>query len=457
MDTATRSAKPPNHDLSHLLSTAAISRKALAARVNTLSARAGTSTAYTHTSVGNWLRGMHPRPPAPTLIAAVLAEHLGRPVNPIDIGMGASDTASTSGGLEFPRDPDQALALAASYWSTVDRRTLLNTPFVIGAFTGPALRWLATPTDSAPPRSKDGRRVGRADLDRLWTAADQARRADARHGGGTSMAVLHCLKATTHLLHGTYSSQAGRELFTATAELARIAGWAAVDMGRHAEAQRHLVQGLRLARAAGDTEAGCYVLSTMSLQAYLRGHITEAVDMAEGAYERARHVAAPRVLAFSKMAAAHAYGRAGDTRAASAAIATAERLLESIGTPTRDPAWIRYFTIERIASDCSEIFRDLGHPKAALRWSLQAAPMPTETRTRSVGLRTAVEATAFLQLRDLEQGLARADRALDILGQVTSTRGHDYLRTVNHALRPWSREPRVAHYLHRAGTVLART
>jgi hypothetical protein len=176
----------------------------------------------------------------------------------------------------------------------------------------------------------------------------------------------------------------------------------------------------------------------MSLQAYLRGHIDEAVDTVEGASERARHVGAPRVLAFATMAGAHAYGRAGDARAASAAIACAERLLESIGPHTRDPAWISYFTIERIASDSCEIFRDLRQPKAALRWSVQAAPMPEHAHTRSVGLRTAVEATAFLQLRDLDQGLARADRALGILGRVTSARGHDYLRTVADALRPWS-------------------
>lgn len=338
----------------------------------------------------------------------------------------------------------------------MDRRTLLSTPFAIGAFTAPAMRWLATPADPVAPRSADGRRVGRADLNRLWEAADAARRADTRYGGGTPTAVLHCLKTTAPLLHGTYRPEVGRELFTATAELARIAGWAAVDTGRHAEAQRHLIQALRLARAAGNTEAGCYVLSTMSLHGYLRGHLTEAVDMAEGAFERARHTAAPRVLAFAKMAAAHAYGRAGDARAASAAIAAAERLLETIGPHTRDPSWIASFSTERIASDSSEIFRDLGHPKAALRWSVQAAPMPTDTRTRSVGLRTAVEATAFLQLRDLDHGLARADRALDILGQITSTRGHDYLRTVNDALRPWNREPSVTDYLHQASAVLAR-
>lgn len=113
--TTARSTRTPNDDLARLLKTAAISRKALAAQVNTLSARAGAPTAYTHTHVGNWIRGMSPRPPAPALIAHVLTNHLGRAVSTADIGMGAPDDADAARGLEFHRDPDQALAVAASY------------------------------------------------------------------------------------------------------------------------------------------------------------------------------------------------------------------------------------------------------------------------------------------------------------------------------------------------------
>ncbi|GLF98106.1 sporulation protein [Streptomyces yaizuensis] len=458
MTGAPRTARGPNRLLEQLLDTAAISRKALAGRVNTLSAQAGTPRSYTHTHVTHWIRGKHPRPPAPTLIAAVLAEHLGRPVSPEEIGMGAPDPDGAALGLEFPRDPDDALAYAARYWSSVERRTLLATPFAISAYTSPTVRWLATPADPASGRHSGGRRVGRADVEQLWTAADRARQADARYGGGNpSTAVLGCLKRAMPLLHGTYTAETGRDLFAATAELARIAGWSAVDRGEHATGQRHLIQALRLARAGGDVDAGSYVLSTMALQSFLRGHLTDAADMADAAYERARHGGAPRVLAFAKMASAHAHGRAGDARAASAAIATAENLLDTIHPHTRDPSWLAYLDANRIASDASEIFRDLGQPRAALRWSRRAAPMPARTRTRSVGLRTAVEATAHLQLRDLDHGLASADRALTILSGVRSARARDYLRDVTGALRPWTREPQVADFLHRAGGALART
>ncbi|MFJ6486444.1 MULTISPECIES: hypothetical protein [unclassified Streptomyces] len=50
----------------------------------------------------------------------------------------------------------------------------------------------------------------------------------------------------------------------------------------------------------------------MSLHAYLQGHVNEAIDMAEGAYEQGKHQAAPRVLAFAKLAEARAHGKADD-------------------------------------------------------------------------------------------------------------------------------------------------
>jgi hypothetical protein len=137
----------------------------------------------------------------------------------------------------------------------------------------------------------------------------------------------------------------GKELYAGTAELARVAGWSALDMGHHALAQRHFIQALRMARAGASLAVGCHVLTNMALQATLRGYPDEAVDMAQGAYDRARHQAAPRVLAFAKLVEARAHARLGDAPSAAAALVSSERLLEQAGTePGDEPAWIRYYT-----------------------------------------------------------------------------------------------------------------
>ncbi|MFI8085912.1 sporulation protein [Kitasatospora sp. NPDC086009] len=459
---ATTRAKGPNTDLAALIEACGVSHKWLARRVNELAAERGVTTAYTHTGVSRWTaKGMVPRDPAPACVAVALGERLGRPVTLAEIGMGEAREAGPDVGLDFPRDPDTALRGAIQHWSTpmINRRSLLHGSFAIGAYTVPTLRWLGTPADAVPvtpdPR---GRRVGRTDLDQLWEASEEARRWDSRFGGGHAKApaVSRLLRErAVPLLQGHFTEQLGRELLTAVSELARVSAWSSFDMGDHGAAQRDFVQSLRLARAAGDREAGAYTLATMSLQAMLRGYPEEAIDMAQGAYEQAQHAAAPRVLAFIKLAEARAHGRAGDGRAAGRALVACESMLDSIHPGTRDPAHLAYLTHQRISTDAAEIHKDLGQPQAALRWGHQAGPMSASDFARATGIRCTVLAVAHLQNDDLPSALAAGERATAILGPVRSARAHAYLRDVTTALRPWRGQDQVADFLHRAGTVLA--
>ncbi|MFE7805883.1 sporulation protein [Streptomyces sp. NPDC057430] len=460
MTSAHRQHKPPNLALKQLLEESGTSRESLARRVNSLSQLTGKSRGYTHTSVSNWIdRGMIPHAPVPSLIAAVLGERLGRPVSLDDIGMGKLRENWADMGLDFPRDPEDALRLSVEYWSSMlQRRTLLTGgPLAIAAYHTPVRRWLAKPADE-PASREGGRQVGRADLNELWHAAEDARRWDSKYGGGNARAssVTEVLQnQAAPLLRGTYTEALGAELFTATAELARVAAWAAVDTGQHGLAQQHFIQALRLARSAGDVQTGSYVMATMSLHAYLQGHVNEAIDMAEGAYERGKHHAAPRVIAFAKLAEARAHGKAGDARAASRALATAENLLASIRPGTRDPQQLAYLTHARISTDAVEISRDLGDLKSALRWSRQADAMPIGVYTRAVGIRLAVLSSAHIKAGNLDQGLDLGERAVDVLSRVNSPRAHDYVRQVNHSLQPWGREGRVRDFVHRSTTTFA--
>ncbi|MET7609296.1 hypothetical protein ABZS96_44700 [Streptomyces avermitilis] len=55
--------------------------------------------------------------------------------------------------------------------------------FTTSAFTTPVTRWLVTPADETADHQGGGQ-VGRADLDELRDAADDARRWDSKYGGG---------------------------------------------------------------------------------------------------------------------------------------------------------------------------------------------------------------------------------------------------------------------------------
>ncbi|WDN56960.1 sporulation protein [Streptomyces clavuligerus] len=356
-------------------------------------------------------------------------------------------------GLDFPRDRADAVTAATSFWTSVNRRDFLTgSGFAASAFTTPVTRWLVTPADE-PADMAGGRRVGRADLEELRHAADDARRWDSKYGGGNWKAnsVTLCLQTrAAPLLGGSFSDTVGRDLFSVTSELSRLAGWTAFDTGQHDVAQRHFIQALRLARAGGDVQLGCYVLTTMAMQAMLRGFASEAVDMAQGAYERAKGRAAPRVLAFTKLIEARAHAHEHNARAASRALAASEDLLSSAEAHTgAEPAWIDFYGHARLSADAAEIFRDLKNPKAALAWNQRAAAMPPGVFTRSVGMRLAIVATAHLQARDLDQGLDLGHRSVDILARVQSSRARDYVREFITALGPWRREPTVRDFLHR--------
>ncbi|MFC8716615.1 sporulation protein [Kitasatospora sp. NPDC057198] len=455
---AQRRTHQPNQQLAQLIEVAGCSRAALALRVNRLAASAGLSRSYTHTSIQNWTeRGMRPDKEVLPLLAAALGERLGRPVSLEEMGFGASPAPAPVEGLNFPKGPHEALHLSAEYWSTVDRRQFTAAaPFALAAYGAPVTRWLTKPADPPLARSDGARRVGTADLAELHQAADEARRWDSKYGGGNWRAsmVTDCLaQRAAPLLQGQFTEAIGSQLFAATAELARIAAWADVDMGRHASAQQHFVQALRLARASGDPAIGSYVLATMSLHTFLCGYTTEAADMAEGAFERAGRAPA-RVLAFAKLAEARAHGRAGNTRDAEAALARCEQLVEAADQDPDDPDWLAYLTHARVAADAAEIYRDLGQPECTLAWERQATAMPADAFTRAVGIRHTIIATAHLQQHDLEPGLAAGEQALTILTNLHSTRSLAYLRALTDALAPVRSKPQVADFLHRADRVL---
>ena len=270
-----------------------------------------------------------------------------------------------------------------------------------------------------------------------------------------SSALVVCLRdRVAPLLHGRYTDAVGRRLFTAAAHLSRLAGWTAFDRGHHAAAQRHYVQALRLARAAGDVAFGGYTLACAALQATLRGWHDHAIDMCQGAHERAKHQAPARVLAFTALIEARAHALAGDRRAAAHALSTSERLL---GQAERqqgvEPDWIDFYSPARMAADAVEIHRDLHLPAAARRWNEQAA-MPTDQFARSYGLRLTVLATTHLQgpSPDVDLALEYGRHALDVLSTISSARANDYTHDLARRLVPWKDHGPARDLIHRIRT-----
>lgn len=457
------SARRTNPDLARVITASGASHGSLAQRLNQLAAGNGLRTSYTHTSWANWTRrGTMPAGPIRPLIAQVLAERLGRPVSLSEIGMDTADITESVVGLDFPRDLPGAIHAASRFWSQVDRRHFLASGGIaLAHYHTPIRRWLTTPADPDTTFTGDAAfpKVGQADITELLAAAEEARWWDSRYGGGNwrTSAITICLKErAAPLLHGHYRDNIGKQLFTATAQLSRLAGWAAFDNGQHALAQRHYIQALRQARAGADIPLGGYILVCMALQATPRGFHDDAIDMVDGAFQRARHCATPRVLAFYKLIEARIWARDSNRRAASTALAASERLLSSAAHRSGDdPAWIDFFDHARLAADATEIHRDLGMPARALRWNHEAT-MATNVYARAHALRLAVLGSVHLQgySPDLHRAVQHGHRTVEVLTHVTSARALDYLNDLLARLNRWRTEPVVRELAHRARTEL---
>jgi len=299
-------------------------------------------------------------------------------------------------------------------------------------------------------------RTRHSEVAALRHAAETIRHGDSRHGGGSTQAhraVRLLDERALPLLTTRLASRTERELCSVSAELARLAGWAALDVGQHGTAFYHFDHALNWSRQANDDNLSCYILATMALLATLRNSPATALDMAEGSVQtagaRGTRVNA-RVLSFTRLIEARAHARAGDARAASSALAAAEHLLEQTSAQDGAPAWIDFLTHPRLASDAAEIHRDLGNARACLAWNEQAAAMPPTDFTRSVGMRLAVVATAHLRLGDLDESLSLAHRSVGILRNVESRRARGYVQGLTVALAPHRDTRPVRAFLSRA-------
>ncbi|MEU9984812.1 MFS transporter [Streptomyces sp. NPDC050856] len=469
-----REQRGPNEKLGTVLALAGISNAGLARRVNDLGAQRGLTLRYDKTSVARWVsKGMVPQGAAPHLIAAAIAQKLGRPVPLHEIGLADADPAPEV-GLAFPRDVGEAVKSATELYrlDLAGRRAgggiwqSLAGSFAVSAYATPASRWLITPADAsversagAPEESPGGgpARVGHSDVAKLREAAEDARRWDSKYGGGDwrSSMVPECLRVdAAPLLLASYSDEVGRALFGATAELTRLAGWMAFDTGQQEAAQRYYIQALRLARAAADVPLGGYVLASMSLQAIYRGFADEGIDLAQAALERNRGLATARTMSFFRLVEARAHAKAGDAVAAGAALKAAEGWLERSRDGDPDPTWLGFYSYDRFAADAAECYRDLKAPRQVRRFTEQALSRPTEEYVRSHGLRLVVSAVAELESGNLDAACAAGTRAVEVAGRISSARTTEYVRDLLHRLEAYGDEPRVVELRERARPLL---
>ncbi|WP_197696585.1 transcriptional regulator [Nocardia terpenica] len=402
----------------------------------------GVELAYDYRSVGRWLDGEKPYPPGPVLIAEVMTEALGRRITPLECGM-AGDQEPADLGLEFSLSLVEATASVTALWrSDVERRRfLIGASYAVAVYPAASMRWLTLPGPEHPV-SMGVRRVGQSDIDsiRMMTAA--FRELDNKAGGGRVRATIvqYLHGSVAPLLRGNYAEPIGRQLFATTAELTKLAGWAAYDQEEHGLAQRYLIQALRLARAAGDAGLGAEILAAMSHQATYVGRPGDAVDLARAAQIAARSAGLAALESECHMVEAHGHAARTDDSMCAKSINAAERAFSKDVASDR-PAWLSYFDGAYMSAKVAHCFRDLGDDARTAHFAEQSLDM-SDGYLRGRAFNLALLASARVEA-DPHEAVRVGRQALDIATGLASRRSYAYLRELRTRLSPYTQLPDV--------------
>jgi transcriptional regulator with XRE-family HTH domain len=293
-----------------------------------------------------------------------------------------------------------------------------------------AHQWLITD----PPQLYEiraGRRIGVTTVERVELRVHQMRLIDDHVGGIETNAMVSAeLAATSALLReAAYTEPLGRRLLRAVAELCQLAGLVAQDAGRHGDARRLLLAGVRAAHAAGDNASAANNLSTLG---YLMAETNprSAVILTRTAYvgSRTTATATARALFLGRVAWAHA--QAGEPNPAAQALGEVEDVYER-RAPDDDPMWTYWLTAEEVEVMAGRVWTQLRRPVRAVP-ILERATMGYDGNNvpRETALYTTWLAEALLQAGEVEQATDAATRALTAACEARSHRAMERIDIV---------------------------
>jgi tetratricopeptide (TPR) repeat protein len=384
----------------------------------------GRGLGTTRKTVTRWERGVTPDAAAQQVLRALFEiPHDVRTTWPNWLPTGTDSWVTE----KWDRDGTVRALDTVAERAAMDRREFL---ILAGAeLLLPAYEWRANPEPWIAAQ-RGGRHVGHALLDELDNLIAARRRMDDERGGAMLLDALHAdFRYVADLIkNGSYSKDVGRGLYGAAAEIARLAGWAAADSGRHAAGQKYYLAALRATAATGDRAMGVNIVGFMGTQAYATGRLEDATRLMDlAATESARTPQAVQAMAWARVG--RAYAKVGNQDTARAALGRATGLLNRavIGDA---PPWAYWVDEPRIAAQLGRALYDMGDYEGAERELMAATAACGERYPRDRATWLGRVATAQLRCGRLDEGCATARRVVDLLADhVDTERAKHLLRT----------------------------
>lgn len=317
------------------------------------------------------------------------------------------DRADPGGRVDLWRPPSASQLLAA-----LDQADAWDLPEL-------AHDWLAGPAGapepvpvfgSCEPVPGTGTGTGSDELRRLESRLRDLRRQDDLVGGIDHAGRLgRELRGAIRVRRAVGSGRLRDRALRVVAGYAQLAGWALVDAGKDRAAGRAYRVALLAAGAGRDRLLAAHVLGALSHQRLAAGDPHQALLLARTGYAGIQADGTPLTHALLLHRIALANARLGEHRAASLALAAADRAAGR-ADPALEPDWLYWL-------DQRELQAMTGRCQAALGRHLRASRLLAGPHRPGVGHRTAALygiclARTYLVLGELEQAYRAAVRAL---------------------------------------------
>lgn len=435
-----------NAEFAYWLKLSDLSNKEIARRIQRRAEAQGRSYVSTGPSrIRGWLSGEQPSPDVAEIVTEVLTEACGEPLTPSDLGFTRSQRkraqVTLSANLPALVESLDRHTRSDLFVTSPDRKTDAHTLASGDALIKPLERWIGP----APTTSKQGNdglyRVTATDCEQIEVATHVFREWDNSSGGGLRRKpVIAQLSSTTDLLTGRFDTQAIRQrAFSATADLAQLAGWMSYDSGLHGKAQMYFTLGLDLARESNDRLQGARMLYCLARQMLEVGRPSDALDLLDLALYGTRRSSAGKVttLLLGMRARALAQLPTPDVVECERTIELARETFARTTATDDEPSWIAFYDSAELAGVIGACHRDLArndlqrstqHAANAIRTTHDAITLRGEGFARSRVLDLNSLAVSYLLLGEPEEAATVANKAISLAGQVRSARILDRFR-----------------------------
>ncbi|WP_433855232.1 Tat pathway signal protein [Streptomyces kronopolitis] len=437
-------ARTRNTRLEAVIQELGLSQRQLAARLRVVAAehRATELHRVAQPYIARWIGGATPEGRAAHILAETLSRGLGRTITLTDIGL-ATDDAADPQTSAWSVDTLATLATLGSTDMDIARRQVLaQSAYSVAGLALPTESWWQEATERARTRKPLSKHtVTPEDVTSVREMTAFLSQRDQQRGGrgvGRAALVAYLRTDVAELLGGRFPSDVlRRDMTSAAAELAYLAGWTSFDAGEHPIALRWLTLATQLAEEVGDAALAGHVLRAMAHQAVDLHQPAEAVRLAEESLSSRRYAEACwREKALLGVVHARGLAAAGYKKQAAQALNRSEADLARAREDGDEPGRVWFFGEASLAHETAAALRDMGDLKGAEREfkrSVRTRQKPFK-RTHCVTLGYLGE----VQVRQgqLDAACATWHQALDTMTGVQSGRARETVVQMRRALSP---------------------